>query len=157
MSPFVMFPVAEASEAASWISAASTALIGGLTLCITCFQFWANGFRVKARAELEPARAAVRIRLLNRGRAGGVITRVVVTDGQTVEHPGYEFPGFPGSCFVPSELPGRSAMELIIHTTKKKFELDHKVRIDWGTTTTVLSLTPIDVGLWSLAPVVPKP
>jgi hypothetical protein len=151
-----MPPLAEASEAASWISAGATALLGGLTLCITCFQFWANGFRVKARAEVEPAREALRVRLANRGRASGVITRVVVTDQRGVEHPGYEFRGFEGGRFVPRELPGRSGMELVIHTGARKFTNKDQARVDWGTTTKIVAVTPVDVGLWGLDSVLPK-
>ncbi len=86
-----------------------------------------------------------------------MISRVVVMDDKKVEHPGYEFPGFPQSRFKPTELPGRSAMQVIIHASAGHgFDsASHLVRIDWGVATKEFRLTEVDVGLWGLDPVLP--
>ena len=147
--------VVTGADTATWISAISTLVIGALGVVITCFQFWANGFRVKALAEIEPSKDALRLRLTNRGRGTGAIARVAVTSSRGIEHPGYCIVGFkPG--FTPVPLPAKSSMALIFQALDDhKFNDDNRIVVEWGTTTKMLEPQPVDVGLYGLDSVLP--
>ena len=61
-----------------WISAISTATLGLLGLIFTSWQWRANGFRPQMSARIDATREAIELKIVNKGRAGGVVEEVVV-------------------------------------------------------------------------------
>ena len=145
------------TDTAAWIEALSTLAIGVLGVVITCFQFWANGFRIKGLAEIEISKDALRLRLTNRGRGSGIITRAAVTSPRGIEHPGYRVVGFENG-FTPVLLPGKSSMALIFEVLDgHTFDDNNRIMVEWGTTTRTFSPQPVDVGLYGLHSILPYP
>jgi hypothetical protein len=61
-----------------WISAISSAVLGALAVFITLWQWTASGFRPRLSVRIEEARTAIELRIRNKGRATGIVDRVVV-------------------------------------------------------------------------------
>lgn len=139
------------------ITAASTAVLGVFGAFFTIWQFRAQGFRPKCIVKIDIRREALLVHIENRGRAEGVIARVVVIEvsGLAIEAP-VAVDGFPNG-YVPTKLPGLASMRLIIaHPTgMTEFPAGIKVKIDWGTGEAIQAPVPVDVGYLGMPSVLP--
>jgi hypothetical protein len=91
------------------MTAISTVVIGVLGLTVGTWQFWAQGFRPRVKATIEPHRRRVMVEIRNKGRSEGLILDVVLRDSG-----GYEVKadahGFYGGVYRPTFLPGNTEM-----------------------------------------------
>src|SRR6185312_13483284 len=100
---------------AEWLTAGGTILLGLLGISVSGWQFWAQGFRPKAVARIEPARERVMVSIRNQGRSEGLILAVGICDDDGVEiEPAPWTSGFYGGIFQPTYLPGNSEMRVKI-------------------------------------------
>jgi hypothetical protein len=125
-----------APKITEWISAISTATLGLLGLTFTIWQWKANGFRPRLSARIDAAREAIELKIVNKGRAGGVVEEVLVV------HPVGEllaidrevrFEGFEGGEFRSIALPGFAQMRLIIQAPEDHNFAEHtKLQVGIG-------------------------
>jgi len=142
-----------ASSTASWLSAGGTLFLGALGAVFTAAHWWGNGFQPTCSAEVEANGDAIRVRIKNRGRGAGVISRVVIVHENLVEvdwAKGKEFRP------APTRLPGLDQIELIINAPHgSKFLGSHRVLIEWAKKREVKELQPVGVGLYGLESLIP--
>jgi hypothetical protein len=123
-----------ATVVTDWITAASTAGLGFFGAGFTIWQFRAQGFRPKCIVKIDAAREAILVHIENRGRAEGVIARVVVVDGDRLAiEPPASIAGFADG-YRPTTLPGLASMRLIVLRPDQmgSFPPNITVKVDWG-------------------------
>jgi hypothetical protein len=106
-----------------WISAISTAALGLLGLIFTTWQWSVNGFRPRLSARIDAAREAMELKIVNRGRAAGVVEEVAVlrpVGDYLVVDKEARFEGFTGEEFRSILLPGLASMRLIIQAPEDR-------------------------------------
>jgi len=141
-----------------WISAVSTATLGLFGAAFAVWQFWAQGFRPRCAARIDVARQAIRLQISNRGRADGVIGRVVLVDAEGFAiQPGPLIDGYPSGNFTATTLPAHAAIQLMIGKPQSRAALPEGVlvKVDWGTGEAVLTPKPVKVGYAGLPSVLP--
>lgn len=143
-----------AASAAPWVSAAGTWTLGLIAAGFTAWQLWLNGFRPKCRAEVDPNGEAIRVRIVNRARALGVITDVRIMDSNGLAVGWAAAPEFR---LPPMRLGALDQMELIIAAPNgSQFDpMHHRVLVRWGQRERTIKLTPVDVGLYGLRSILP--
>jgi hypothetical protein len=149
-----MLPLGAATE---WISAISTATLGLFGAAFALWQFAAQGFRPRCRVKIDVKRQAILLQIRNRGRAGGVIARIVVVDANGLAlQPAPPIDGY-SSGFTATTLPANAGMRVIImHPNNiSRFPDGVRVKVDWGTGQTLLTPEPVDVGYAGLPSVLP--
>lgn len=141
-----------------WISAISTAVLGLFAAAFGIWQFWAQGFRPRVKGKIDVQRKAVAVEIRNRGRAAGVIGRIVLVEanglGLKEEAP---VNGYADGCFKPTTLPANSGMRLILERPPEYDTLpkDLRLKVDWGTGEAIRPLQQVDTSYASLKSVLP--
>lgn len=98
----------------AWISAISTAVIGGLGAVFTYWQWRMSRFRPKLSSRIDAQREAIELLIVNKGRASGIIDRVqIVRPDDRIEDQA-QFEGFPDDAYRSLALPAMSSMRIII-------------------------------------------
>lgn len=144
-----------------WISAISTATLGLLGLIFTSWQWRANGFRPQMSARIDATREAIELKIVNKGRAGGVVEEVVVLRPMgeyLVIDKKARFEGFTGDEFRAILLPGFASMRLIIQAPEERaFAENTRLRVGIGRARDKdVPLTPeLNVRLYGLKSVLP--
>jgi hypothetical protein len=118
-----------------WISAVGTAAIGVLGFFITIWQWTAAGFRPKLSARIEANRDAVEVKIVNNGRAAGIVVQLVVLTrlADTFEQVDVLYNGFPDREFRSLTLPGLASMRIIIEApTGEHLPEDVQLKIGLG-------------------------
>jgi hypothetical protein len=115
---------------ADWITALASA--GFLGAIITIWQWHKSKFQPKLRARIDDKREGIELRIRNKGRAVGNVSRadVVQTDGVVV--PGVTFEGFTGGTFRPLALAAQASMTIIIQAPPANFPAGVHLRVDVG-------------------------
>lgn len=145
------------SSTTDWISALSAAVLGGLGLLFTAYQWWAAGFRPQLEALLGESGDSLRVAVYNRGRGPGLIHHVAVTNlrGDAVAG---AFRGFADDEYRPCSVPPRARLELTIEAPdKEKYTMDNRVVIAWSNRSKVLTPVHVDVSFFGLDPFLPLP
>jgi hypothetical protein len=103
-----------AASVPAWISAISTAVLGGLGAVFTYWQWHMSRFRPKLSSRIDAQREAIELLIVNKGRASGIIDRVQILrpDGRIEDQA--QFEGFPDDAYRPLSLPAMSSMRIII-------------------------------------------
>jgi hypothetical protein len=152
LRPYLALPLL-ASATTDWLSAIGTLALGVIGALFTFRQWWVSGFQLKCRAEIEPARDAIRVRIHNVGRASGVVNRVVVVHSDLT---GVSWAQTEPFRCEQVRLPGLDQIQLIIQAPPtEKFDLSYKVLVEWGGKRSVAKLQPVDVGLFGLPSLIP--
>jgi hypothetical protein len=144
-----------------WISAISTAVLGVLGVFITFWQWTASGFRPKLSARIEAASNAMELKIVNKGRATGIIDRIVVVKPGGMRariRVEARFESFPDGNFQALALPGLAQIKIIIEARPDEpFPRDVQLKIELGRGKDRY-LTPVvdhDVSLYGLKSVLP--
>jgi hypothetical protein len=143
----------------AWISAISTAVLGGLGAVFTYWQWRMSRFRPKLSSRIDAKREAIELLIVNKGRASGIIDRVQILrpngriEGKT------EFEGFPDDAYRPLSLPAMSSMRIIIQAPEG-VNFDPGVRVIVGVGRAepkVISPSEItsEIGLYGVRSVLP--
>ena len=131
-------------------------VIGLLGIAITIWQWRASGFRPTVSAVVDKPGEAMEIRIVNKGRADGVIERVVPIDAGQLVLEDIRFEGYRDERFKPTYLPGLGSMRLILMAPESRsFADDDLVKIEWGFGSSTLRPDPVDVALYGLPSVLP--
>jgi hypothetical protein len=118
-----------------WISAISSAVLGGLAVFITLWQWTASGFRPRLSARIEKARTAIELRVRNKGRATGIIDRVVVVKPRDdlLVRVNARFDSFPDGNFQAIALLGLAQMKIIIEPLEdNQFPENVQLKVELG-------------------------
>jgi len=118
-----------------WISAISSAILGGLAVFITLWQWIASGYRPHISARIEKAGSAIELRIRNKGRASGIVDRVVVVKPRDdlLVRVDVRFDSFPDGKFQPIALPGLAQMKIIIETIEDERLPEHvQLKVELG-------------------------
>lgn len=152
-----MVSASPTATAADWITAIATATLA-LGALFAIWQFWVQGFRPRCKAKIDARRQAMLLQIKNRGRADGVIGRVVVIDenGLAIE-PAPPIDGYPSGAFSATILPAYVAMRLIIGLPSGLAAFPEKVRVkvDWGSGEKLMRPKQVRVGYAGLPSVLP--
>jgi hypothetical protein len=142
-----------------WISAISTAVLGGLGAVFGVWQWIMAKFRPKPSAHIDARREAIELWIINKGRATGVIDQIeiLLPDGTIEERALFE--GFPGNNYRPLSLPAMSSMRIIIQAPPGTvFDAGTQVLIGMGRAKPKI-ITPIEItsgiGIHGLKSVLP--
>jgi hypothetical protein len=143
-------------SATDWISAISSAVLGGLAVFITIWQWTASGFRPHLSVRIEKPRTAIELRIRNKGRATGIVERVVVVKPRARPQPAgsghrrrlrlpwprdrgllvgvnARFDSFPDGKFQALALLGLTQMKIIIEALDNEpFPENVKVKVELG-------------------------
>jgi hypothetical protein len=148
--------VQTAASVTDWIGAVSAAVIGLLGIVITIWQWRASGFRPTVSAVVDQPGEAMEIRIVNRGRAAGVIERVVPIEAEQVELEKVEFEGYADGSFEPTYLPGLGSMRVILKApASRNFADGDLVKVEWGPRSSTLRPDRVKVHLYGLRSVLP--
>jgi RecB family exonuclease len=124
------------STTTDWISAISTAVLGGLGVFITVWQWTASGFRPRLTARVEAARNAMELKIVNKGRATGIIDRIVVVKAGRMREKvrvDARFESFPGGKFQALALPGLAQIKIMIEAEQDNpFPQNVELKIELG-------------------------
>jgi hypothetical protein len=118
-----------------WISAISSAVLGALAVFITLWQWTASGFRPRLSVRIEEARTAIELRIRNKGRATGIVDRVVVVKARNGLLVGVnaQFNSFPDGKFQALALLGLAQMTIIIEALDgEQFPENVQVKVEIG-------------------------
>jgi hypothetical protein len=122
-----------APSTTDWISAISTAVLGGLGVFITFWQWTASGSRPKLSARVE---AAMELKIINKGRATGIIDRIVVVKPGRMREKlrvNARFESFPDGEFRALALPGLTQIKIIIEAEQSQpFPQNVELKIELG-------------------------
>lgn len=142
-----------------WISAISTASLGVLGIVITAWQWLLTKFRPRLESRIDGKREAVELRVVNKGRASGIIDQVdvLLPDGRI--DTGAVFQGFPDGTFRPLQLPALASMRIIIQAPPTRtFDPGVQLLVGIGRSRPK-ELTPVQVsqggGLFGLKSILP--
>jgi hypothetical protein len=143
-----------------WISAVGTAALGLLGFFITIWQWTATGFRPKPSARIEANRDAIELKVVNNGRATGIVDQLAVLthlNGALVQVEAH-FNGFPNQEFHPLIFPGLASMRIIIESPPgSHFPADAQLKIGLGRRKDqyVIPIVEPAVGIFGLKTVLP--
>jgi hypothetical protein len=142
-----------------WISAISTASLGVLGVFITGWQWLLTKFRPRLESRIDGRREAIELKIINKGRASGIIDQVnvLLPDGRI--DTGAVFEGFRDGTFRPLQLPALASMRIIIQAPQGR-AFDPGVQLLVGVGRSRLKVrTPVHVspgvGLFGLKSVLP--
>jgi hypothetical protein len=143
-----------------WISAGSTAVLGVLGAFITVWQWRKTGFRPKLAARVDGRRQGIELRVVNVGRASGIIDMVAVLMRDNTIKDDVHFDGFQDGRFRPLEMQGLTSMRLIIESSRKApFPSNARLLVSVGTPRPLL-IEPVvaspDIGIAGLKSVLPR-
>jgi hypothetical protein len=102
------------SSFAELLTAWSTLGIGVVGSGVTLWQFRKSGFRPKFSARIDAPREACELRIVNRGRATGIIGQLLVRQANGEIVTDVEFEGFANGVFTSLALPGLGSMRILI-------------------------------------------
>jgi hypothetical protein len=142
-----------------WISAISTAALGVLGAFITVWQWTKTGFRPRITARIDSRSEAIELRVVNAGRAGGIVDQVEVLMPKGDIREDVRIEGFTDGRFRPLALPGLASMRLILESPQDApFASGVRVLVNLGQARPKLVdpvVTPPHVGLVGLKSVLP--
>jgi hypothetical protein len=146
--------VSNSPTVTDWISAISTAALGILGAFITVWQWTKTGFRPRLAARIDSRGEAIELRVVNAGRAAGIVDQVDVLMPNGELREGVHFEGFTDGEFRPLALPGLASMRLIIESPPESpFASGVRVLVNLGRPRPKLVdpvVTPPHVGLVGL-------
>ena len=150
--------MAAGSSVTDWISAVSTAALGVIGAFITVWQWRRTGFDPQLTSRIDAGREAIELRIVNKGRAAGIIDQVdVVQPNNDILDAEYE--GFTDNAFRPLALPAMASMRIIIQAPKgQPFPSGAGLLIGVGATEpkpVTPTVMPAGAGLYGLKSVLP--
>jgi hypothetical protein len=106
--------VSFAAPITAWISAIATAALGVLGFFVTIWQWRRAGFSPQLTSRIDARGEAIELRIVNTGRAAGIIDQiyVVLSNSQIVDDAEYE--GFRDNTFRSFALPAMSSVRIIV-------------------------------------------
>ena len=116
-----------------WISAISTAALGVLGDFITIWQWTMTRFRPRLLSQIDTQRQAIELRIVNKGRASGIIDQVRILRQDNIFENRVQFEGFPDNAYRPLSLPAMASMRIIIQAPRNaKFGAGVRVLVGVG-------------------------
>lgn len=150
--------VATGSSITDWISAVSTASLGVLGFAITGYQWRRTGFSPLLTSRIDFSRQGIELRIVNRGRAAGIIDQVDVARSN-YEILNAEYEGFTDRAFRSLAMPALGSLRIIIEAPQSEpFPADVRLLVGLGGTKfeeVVPIPMPEGVGIYGLASVLP--
>ena len=120
-----------AADTATWIGAIATA-VGAVAAIAGVLWNMFRRFRPALRARVDARRQAIRLDVVNDGRAGGWINEVAVT-GRDAGDMDATFFDLEGGDFRAAEIPPHSSWYLIIRAARgSPFPPDAEVYVEWA-------------------------
>jgi hypothetical protein len=120
-----------AADTAGWI-AAIAAIVAAIATPIAWYTVFKR-FRPKFQARIDARRQAIRLDVVNKGRAKGRIRKAAAIDETLVEQKA-QYGGLKDGVFYPIEVPGKSTRFLIIEASEESgpFPEGVHVLVAWG-------------------------
>jgi hypothetical protein len=103
-----------APNVTDWISAISTATLGGVGSIFAFWQWRMTRFRPKLLSRIDTQREAIELLIVNKGRASGIIDRIQILRPDNRIEDRAQFEGFPGDAYRSLSLPAMASMRIII-------------------------------------------
>jgi hypothetical protein len=118
------------ADTAAWvaaIAAVATAAVASAAIVVV------PRFRPTFGAYVDARRQGIRLDVVNKGRAAGLVSSVAVVDGKDIEIDA-RFAGLAKGKFAPAQLQPRASYFLTIEAVKKNgpFPDDARVKVVWG-------------------------
>ena len=112
--------MADSPSVTDWISAISTAGLGVVGLSVTVWQWRRSGFRPKVTARIDGQHEAIEVLVVNRGRAGWIISQLDVAFPDGHVHTNAIFNSFPDGAFRPLILVPLATMRIVIEAPEQQ-------------------------------------